>query len=139
MSARTRSTQPTVASFIAALDSPRQAEMLALRELLLQADPSIGEEVKWNAPSFHAGGDFATIHWRAKNALLLILHLGVKTGQAIPPAAIADPLGLLRWLGPDRASVSLTDMDDLGRKHDALTDLVRQWIRHLPTPAGTTA
>lgn len=27
MSARTRSTQPTVASFIAALDSPRQAEM----------------------------------------------------------------------------------------------------------------
>lgn len=120
-----------VQAFIDALDHPLQGEIVALRKLLLGVDPRISEEIKWNAPSFRTSEHFATMHLRAKDALQLILHLGAKSKRALPPGAIADPDGLLRWLGKDRASVTLEGPDDLARKTDALVAIVRQWIEQV--------
>lgn len=111
---------------------PMQDVIAALRELLLGVDPSISEEVKWNSPSFRTTEHFATMHLRNPKAVQLILHLGAKTKTAIPKGALADPDGLLKWLGDNRASVSITGAGDLERKHDALSAIVRQWIRFVP-------
>lgn len=121
----------TVQSFIAALDHPLKDEVVALRQLLLSVDPAISEEIKWNAPSFRTSEHFATMHLRAKDSLQLILHLGAKSKRVIPPGAIADPEKLLKWLGPDRASVRFTGADDLAQKGDALVAIIRQWITHV--------
>lgn len=120
-----------VARFVEALAPPRRNEVAALRAVLLGIDPAISEEIKWNAPSFRTGEHFATMNLRAKDGLLLVLHLGAKKA-ALPDGAIADPQRLLTWLGPDRASVAFRDEDAILAARDALAAIVRQWIAYLP-------
>lgn len=131
---RTKSADPgkvaTVGAFLDALDHPHKPAVLALRRALLGVDASISEEIKWNAPSFRTVEHFATMNMRAREGVLLILHLGAKKA-GLPAIAIADPLGLLKWLGPDRASLAFRDERDVLAKGDALAGIVRQWIGHV--------
>lgn len=120
----------SVQTFISTLEHPLKEVIVALRQLLLSADLEISEEVKWNAPSFRTSEHFATMHLRATDSLQLILHLGAKSKRKISADVIADPHQLLKWLGPDRASVTLTGEADLARKSDALLAIIRQWIKH---------
>jgi len=41
---------------MASLKHPRKNVLVALRQIILQADPAIGEEIKWNAPTFFYTG-----------------------------------------------------------------------------------
>lgn len=118
-----------VEAFLAALDHPRKAEIHALRRIILDADPSIAEGIKWNAPSFRTSEWFATFHLREKEGVRIILHLGAKRREdANPRAAIEDPESLLEWLAEDRASVKLRDMNEVDARRIALKSLIRQWI-----------
>ncbi len=76
MASKASSTKPTkrsasapenVETFLASLDHPFKQEILALRQIILDADPSIAEDIKWNAPSFRTSEYFATFHLRAKD------------------------------------------------------------------------
>lgn len=131
MAENSRKPAATVPAFIAALDHPLKSDIVALREVLLGTDTSIAEEIKWNAPSFRTSEHFATMHLRAKDSLQLILHLGARPRNVIPPGAIADPHRLLKWLGPGRASVTFAGREDLEQKTAALIAIVRQWIKHV--------
>ena len=121
-----------VEAFLAALEHERKPEIKALRRILLAADPSITEGIKWNAPSFRTGEWFATFHLRAREGVQLILHLGAKA-RALPEGGLAvpDPSKLLAWLGKDRATVIFRDRADIDRRQAAFTELVRHWIRHV--------
>ena len=99
--------------------------------MVRSAAESIGEELKWNAPSFHAGEHFATMRLNGKPPLQLILHLGAKK-SAMPAGAIDDPEGLLRWLGPDRACVGFAGPGAVAARADALRAILRQWLPHVP-------
>lgn len=121
-----------VEAFLAALDHPFKPEILALRRIILDADPAIDEGIKWNAPSFRTSEWFATFHLRAKDGVQLILHFGARVrDRSGARAAIADPLGLLQWLGDDRASIRFADADDVTAKGDDFAAIIRQWIRHV--------
>jgi len=117
---------------MSATEHPMHEVVAALRQLLLGVDPSIVEEGKWNSPSFRTTGHFATMHLRNPRAVQLILHLGAKSKASIPKGAIDDPDDLLEWRGADRAMVTLSGMDDLARKRDALAAVIRQWVRLVP-------
>lgn len=123
---------PAVDAFMAALDHPFKEEIGLLREILRGADPAIAEGIKWNAPSFRTSGYFATTHLRGKGTLGLILHLGAKA-RDLPSGglAIADPAGLLTWLGKDRAMLEFRSRAEIEAARTALTALVREWIRHV--------
>lgn len=131
MADKGREPAATAQAFISALDHPHKDAIVALRQLLLSADPAISEEVKWNSPSFRTSEHFATMHLRGQDSFQLILHLGAKPGRVVPKDAIADPDKLLKWLGPDRASVTFFGAGDLTSKSDALVAIVRQWIEHV--------
>lgn len=131
MTDKSRKLAATVQTLISELDHPHKDAIVALRQLLLSADPAISEEVKWNAPSFRTSEHFATMHLRGQDAFQLILHLGAKSGRTVAKDAIADPDKLLKWLGPDRAAVTFNGAGDLANKRDALIAIVRQWIRHV--------
>jgi hypothetical protein len=131
---KVKSTQ-TVDELLAGLGHPRRADIEELRGIVLSASDGIGEEVKWNSPSFHTGEHFATMRLNGKVPLQLILHLGARKA-ALHPGAIQDPEGLLRWLGPDRACVDFLLPGDVGRRADALRAIVRQWVRHVPVRAA---
>jgi len=64
---RSASAPENVEAFLASLDHPFKPEILALRQVILGADPSIAEGIKWNAPSFRTSEYFATMHLRAKD------------------------------------------------------------------------
>ncbi|MFO0880216.1 MAG: DUF1801 domain-containing protein [Gemmataceae bacterium] len=120
----------TLEALLASLDHPLKAEIHAVRRIILEADPSISEGVKWNAPSFRTSGWFATVHLRATDCVQVILHLGAKarSGSGV---VVDDPESLLEWLGKDRASVRFTDAEDVEGNRAAFADLIRRWIKHV--------
>jgi hypothetical protein len=129
---RNVSAPETVETFLEALQHPFKPEILALRQIILEADPSIAEAIKWNAPSFRTSEYFATMHLRAKAGVQLILHLGAKVrGDTAAGLAIADPEALLTWLGKDRASATFHDLDQIQARRSAFTNIIRQWITYV--------
>lgn len=117
-----------VDAFIAALDHPLKAELEALRRIILGVHPDIGEGIKWNAPSFHLHDYFATTGLRASDHVQLVLHTGAKVKTFTEPLKIDDPIGLLTWHAPDRASLKLASMRDITEKSAALKGIVDQWV-----------
>lgn len=129
---KSKSAPPTVDAFLATLDHPAKAEILTLRQLILDADPRIGEGIKWNAPSFHTTEYFATFHLRGKAGVQLILHLGAKVrDNSTAGMTIADPQSLLTWLGKERASISFQDLAEIHAQQSAFQALIRAWIGHV--------
>ena len=117
---------------LAALDHPHTSEILALRRIILGADARIGEEIKWNAPSFYTTEHFATFQLRAKGGACIILHLGAKPrDSALSSDAIDDPGRLLKWLAKDRASATFRDLADVDARATAFAQIIRQWIAFL--------
>jgi hypothetical protein len=120
-----------VETFLASLDHPLKKEILAIRQVILGADPSIAEGIKWNAPSFRTSEYFATFHLRAKDGVRVILHLGAKPRDgSAADVVIADPESLLEWLAKDRASVMFRNSTDIDAKRSAFADVIRQWIKY---------
>jgi len=120
----------SVEAFLASLEHPFKREILALRQIMLGIDPAITEEIKWNAPSFRTTEHFATMQLRAKDGVQLILHFGARKRDTTG-IAIADPHGLLDWLGPDRASIKFVDIQMLDARRLPLEQIVRHWIGHV--------
>ena len=122
----------SVDAFLADLEHPLKAEIVSVRKWMIAVDPAIGEEIKWNAPSFRTSGYFATTHLRGKGTIGLILHLGAKA-RDLPPGGlgIRDPESRLRWLGRDRAMIEFRSRAEIEAGRAALTAIVRQWIRHV--------
>jgi hypothetical protein len=120
-----------VEAFLRALDHPFKREILALREILLGADPSISEGIKWNAPSFRTMEYFATFNLRAKGKVQIILHLGAKKRDNSAEVTIADPETLLEWLATDRAAAGFSDLEDIEAKQSAFAQVICQWIKYV--------
>jgi hypothetical protein len=122
----------SVESFLAALDHPHTPAIVAIRECILAADPSIGEGIKWNAPSFRTTEYFATVHLRTKEGVGVILHLGAKKRE-LPSGGldVEDPRKMLTWLGKDRALVTFRDAADVAARRAAFIALVRRWIEYV--------
>lgn len=103
-----------------------------LRRIILGADGTISEGVKWNAPSFRTTEYFATTNLRTKKGIGIILHLGAKA-RDLPAEGlvIKDPDTLLKWLANDRAAIEFTDADEVKSKQSAIEKILRQWIKHV--------
>ena len=123
-------TDPAVVAFLHDLEHPKKAAIEAIRRVILDAAPQVREGIKWNAPSFCTREWFATFNLRPQDRVRVIFHLGARVKDT-PGFAIADPAGLLEWLGKDRALVTLRDVDDVANKRAGLQALVRAWIEWL--------
>lgn len=121
----------SVAEFMNALEHPLKREVEAIRKLILAVSPAVREEIKWNAPSFFTSEHFATFNLRARDQVRLILHLGAKSRASKVPMRIADPAGLLEWLGSDRAMVTFAGAGDVKEKGPALSAILAAWLDHL--------
>lgn len=128
---RATATGENVETYLSALDHPRKPEILAIRQMILGAHPSIAEGIKWNTPSFRTSSEyFATMHLRSKVGVQVILHFGAKK-RGMAGVAIADPAALLDWLADDRASVTFHDLESIETNRAAFTSLIREWITHV--------
>jgi hypothetical protein len=116
---------------VATHDHPLKGEILALRKIILGADPSIAEGIKWNAPSYRTSEWFATFNLRAKDKVQVVLHLGAKKRDNTVAVTIADPESLLEWLATDRALARFSDHKDIEAKRSAFAQVIREWIKHV--------
>ena len=121
---------PAVTELLDANAHPLRKEIDRLRELILACDARIVEGVKWNAASFRTDDWFATLNGpRHVKEPMVILHAGAKAKGIVLKDHIADPSGLLKWLGNDRAQIVLKDSAAIQANTTALQDIVKQWIR----------
>jgi hypothetical protein len=120
-----------VDAFMAKLKYPLKAEIEAARVVVLGLSPAISEEVKWNAPGFRTTESFATVHLRTTDRLQFILHLGAKVRKDLPVLIIPDPAGLMKWLGKDRALVTVGAGKEFAANQAALRKIVRAWIKYV--------
>lgn len=121
----------TVPQFLAQTDHPHRAGIERLRELILGLDPRIGEEIKWNAPSFKLDEHFATFKLHPPKNIQLVLHTGAKGRSGARSFRIDDPHGLLTWAASDRCVLTLASGEALAAHEAAVLGILRQWIAQL--------
>lgn len=119
-----------VQTFLAQTTHPKRDILLALRDVIRGTDPTLHEHIKWNAPSYQAGGDDRiTFNLSSPDAVQVILHRGAtakdtKTGQQM----IAQDPGLLRWASDHRGVLRFETLDQVSQRHDWLVGLLHKWI-----------
>lgn len=128
-----------VSALLAGLDHPHRDAIERLRQLILSLDPRIGEEVKWNAPSFRLDEHFATFRLHPPTGIRLVLHTGAKARSGTHRFALDDPAGLVTWAASDRCVISLASEAELREHEETVRGLLRQWLAQLPGGAGSPA
>ena len=108
-----------VNEFMDNLDHPFKAEVQAVREIILNVNDQITEEIKWKAPSFSYKGYMVTFNLWARQHVHLVFHNG---------AILDHSSGLLEGNYPDRRMVYFSNMDDVKSKKSTLEKLVREWV-----------
>lgn len=120
----------TVDSLLEDLNHPLRAEIEVVRKIILDVSPDIEEGIKWNSLSFKTTEWFATLNWRVKDQIQIVLHLGAKVKADAQVANIDDPDGLLKWQAKDRALLTLHPAD-IERTRESVTTLLKEWIQHV--------
>lgn len=121
-----------VAAYLKALKHPLKKEIEAVRLIIMGVSPAISEGIKWKVPSFRTEKEwFATFNVRSNDNVQLVFHLGAKTRPDMKAFKLADPNGLMKWLGKDRAMVKLGAGRDIPANRKALEAIVRAWINQL--------
>lgn len=125
-------TSAAVDQFMHALAHPHKDVVESIRATVTCIDATIGEGIKWNAPSYRTSEYFATTNLRAKTGIGVNLHLGAKI-RDLPASGIRidDSEGLLKWLARDRAAIEFKDARDFAAKKSAFEKIVRDWIRYV--------
>ena len=118
----------TVDALVAALPEPSRAVMKALRRLVAESHPDLGEHVKWNGPSFLIDGDDRISLGVAKGgAVRAVLHRGVKV-KSTEGFVFEDADGLATWAAVDRGVITFADTAEVEAKADRFTALCRRWF-----------
>lgn len=122
---------PTVAEFLDAQTPERRAEVEWLRALVFEAEPGVGEKIKWNSPNYTLNGvDRLTINAAGKGPVRLILHFGTDRAEEknAAPTFSGDPRRLLTWHSDIRASLPVPPATQLAEDRDALIAVIRAWL-----------
>lgn len=119
-----------VTALLDANKHPLRKEIDALRAIILSADKSIEEGVKWNAASFRTSDWFTTLNGptQTKEAMI-ILHAGAKARGNVLKDRIPDPSGLIKWLSNDRGQIVFNDLADIKTKQGALKAIINAWLK----------
>lgn len=104
----------------------------AIREVILNTDPVIGEQIKWNAPSFFYNAPMPAFDAKAYKRDLIVFNFNKKDYILLvfpTGATINDDTGILEGNYTDgRRMVKINDTADLDNKAAVLQKVIRQWL-----------
>lgn len=127
-----KSNPQTVTEYIQKMD-PALAEIVeAIRKIILGADPEVGEQIKWNSPSFYYTGEMKPFNPKEYKRDLAVLNLHRGHALLVFPtgATINDTSGLLEGDYKDgRRMVTFLDMEAVKSKEKALQEVVKTWVK----------
>jgi hypothetical protein len=117
-----------VADFLKSLAHARKVEIEEMRAAILKADPKIGEQVKWNAPSFiWNGDDRVTMRLHPGDRIELIFHRGAKPKRD-PDFTFSDPTGFIEWVTHDRGVLKIPDQKFLKANKSKIAKVALAWM-----------
>ncbi|MBS1600102.1 MAG: DUF1801 domain-containing protein [Bacteroidetes bacterium] len=107
----------------------------ALRKIILSADKEIGEEVKWNAPTFFYAGDMAPSDSKKYKRYLIVFNLFQKDCiRLVFPSGVKvdDGSGFLIGDYADGRRLALFhDMKEVKANEKKLQTVVKRWLKQL--------
>ena len=127
--------EASVTTYFAQLDHPLKNVAEQLRDLLLLAHPSIGEQIKWNSPAFYYTGELKNVNPKEYRGDLVVFHLRKKDEVLLifpNGAKINDSTGLLGGKFTDtRKSISFTSPEQVTANAEKLSlvmQLLVKWV-----------
>jgi hypothetical protein len=109
---------PEVDDWLAKYDNPQKAVVVRVREIILDADPRIGEVIKWSTPTFVYKGNLASFQPRAKQFASLLFHEG---------ASIPGDHPRLQGGGDHARYMQIADLGDAEAVSEELQGVVGAW------------
>lgn len=122
-----------VEEFISALNHPLNDVIQLLRSIIYEAEPSLTELIKWNAPSFcYKEEDCITFNFPPKrDSVLLVFHRGTAKKELPKSKFITDETGLLQWKTNDRAIAKFASLQEVESQKVNLLIIIRLWLARL--------
>ncbi|MFT3846280.1 MAG: DUF1801 domain-containing protein [Lacibacter sp.] len=118
-----------VSSFLDAQNHPLRKEIDLLREIILTANNSLVENIKWNGPNYSLDeNDFITMKLFPPKQIQLIFHCGAKPVKQPPAKLIQNDYGILEWKDHCRAVATFKIITDLISNKENITALVQSWL-----------
>ena len=124
-----------VDEYMKRLKHPLSEVAEALRQIILKTDPKIGEEVKWNAPSFFYTGEMEPFNPKEYRRYLVVFNLFKKDCIRLVfwgGAKVKDTSGFLEGDYADgRRLAMFYGMNDVKSKQANLQKIVKQQLKLL--------
>ena len=123
-----------VSEFIQALE-PQLAKLVqAIRDVVINVDKAIGEQIKWNSPAFFYQGEMKAFDAKEYKRDLLVINLHRGKPLLVFPtgAAIKDNTGVLEGDYKDgRRMINISNLDELHDKKASLESVIRHWLKQV--------
>ncbi|NOT76785.1 MAG: DUF1801 domain-containing protein [Cyclobacteriaceae bacterium] len=124
-----------VDQFMKSAVHPLVKVMEALRKIILSTDKEIGEEIKWNAPSFFYTGEMKPFDPKEYKRHIVVFNLHKKDAiRLIFPsgAIVGDKTGLLEGDYADgRRIANFSDLKEVKAKEADLKKVISKWLKLL--------
>lgn len=121
--------------YMKGLEHPLAKVAEALRQVILKAHSDVGEEIKWNAPTFFFTGEMKPSDPKLYKRYLVVFNFFRKDSVRLVflgGAKVKDPTGLLEGSYADGRRLAMFNrLDDVKSKASALRNVVRQQIQGL--------
>ena len=134
--ALTKPSEPEkVDAYMQGLTHPLAKVVEALRKIILSTDREIGEEIKWNAPTFFYSGEMKPSNPKEYKRYLVVFNLYRKDciRLVFPSGArVNDKSGLLEGNYADGRRLALFhNMEEVISKQTPLQSAIRKWLETL--------
>jgi hypothetical protein len=119
-----------VTDFIQKLE-PKVAEVIEeIRQIILETDNIIDEQIKWNSPSFFYSGEMKSFDPKEYKRDLAVLNIRKEIMLVFPTgASIDDTTGILEGTYSDgRRLVYFKDLEEVKIKKESLQRVIKAWI-----------
>ena len=124
-----------VDAYMQQLKHPLADVVEALRRLILSVDGEIGEEIKWNAPTFFYTGEMAPFDPKEYERYIVVFNLHQKNciRLVFPKGArVNDKSGLLEGDYADgRRLAMFSTMEDVRTKRASMERVIKKWLETL--------
>ena len=104
----------------------------AIRKTILSADKEVGEQIKWNSPSFFYTGEMKPFNPKEykRDIVVVNIHKGYALLVFPTGATILDTTGLLEGDYKDgRRMITIKDMAEFKAKEKGLKKVVKEWLK----------
>jgi hypothetical protein len=124
-----------VDAYMRDLKHPLAEVVKALRQVILSTDPEIGEEVKWNSPTFFYMGEMKPFNPKEYKRYIVVFNLSKKDCIRLvflSGARIGDTSGFLEGDYADGRRLALIySMDDVLAHKTTLRRSIKKWLATL--------